>query len=226
MSLSQQCLTLTEWLNNHHNLGGSVHIVHDTISLVGSPESYINDLTDKFAALKLEDIINFMKADTLDNTMAFRDIIEDAAKFAYLKEQIRNNELLFKSQLLHEPWHDRYRVHPGSGRIAAMWDCFPDKPIDTIYIHFDEPGFEIPENSTQLHTATEVLNAVMYTYTNNIDLVIEPAFDLTDRDSEWNPPISTEANWQFLRYSEGKHFISYKEAWREYALDYWISLNS
>lgn len=225
MSQSQNDFsTLNTWFKHHHKLGGSVHLVHDTISLVGSPEQYLTNIYEKFAVLSIEDIINFMSSSLLDNSMPNRDIIEDAAKIFYLKQEIANNNLLFKTQLLHEPWFNRYRAHPGSGRLAALWEMNRYQPIESIYIHFDEEGFEIPENSTIIPSPEALQQEIVYKETANVEFSIEAAMTVTERDDEWTPNIETDKNWQFLRYSEGRFFMGYKEAWRDCALDAWLSL--
>jgi len=216
---------INNWFNNHISLGGSVHIVHDTVSLIGSPEPYLTDIYDRFSKLTFEDVEHFMGSRILDNSMPNRALIEDATKLYYLGEQIKQDKLIFKPQLLHEPWADRYRVHPGSGRIAAMWKCDPIKPIESIYIHFNEDIFTIPQNSTEVRSSQAFLDAITYKATTSIDCTVETALKRTERDTEWDPTIVSTVNWEFIRYSEGKYFLEYKQAWRDYALDLWLLLN-
>ena len=227
MSLSQKnSSTLNNWFKHHHTLGGSVHLVHDTIPLVGSPEPYLNNIINKFKSLPLESIVDFMESDLGDNSMHNRNIIEDAAKIYYLSQEIENNNLLFKTQLLHEPWLDRYRAHPGSGRLASLWQHDPTTPIESIYIHYDEKGFRIPANSNAITSPEALLKEIVYKDTATVEFSVEPAMTLTKRDHEWTPNVETTKDWQFLRYSEGKYFLGYKQAWRDCALDYWLLLNS
>jgi hypothetical protein len=54
---------------------------------------------------------------------------------------------------------------------------------------------------------------------------VETALKRTERDTEWDPTIVSTVNWEFIRYSEGKYFLEYKQAWRDYALDLWLLLN-
>jgi len=226
MSLSpKNYSTVSTWFNRHHNLGGSVHLVTDTIPLIGSPETYLNDIYSRFAQLTFEDVEFFMTQPITDNSMPHRALIEDAAKLYYLEYQARNNNLIFKPQLLHEPWANRYRVHPGSGRIATMWKCDPTTPIESIYIHFNEPSLIIPTASRVLTTPGEFLDAITYSHTDNIDFTVESAFNRTERDAEWKPNITCDIDWEFIRYSEGEYFLGYKRAWRDHALDLWLLLN-
>lgn len=217
---------LERWLANHRRLGGHVFLVHDTYALVGSPEQYVTTLYDSFKKLSFETVNEFVAAGVTDNNMQHRDILEDASKIHYLRGQIRARRLSFRPQLLHEPWHNRWRVHPGSGRYAAMWLENPTDWLWSIYIYFNEPGFKIPECATaiDLHDVSTFIKAITLTE-SNIDFTAHPAFERSDRDTEWHPDIVTDKDWQFLRYSEGKSFLSYKQAWRETALDLWLSLN-
>lgn len=217
---------LERWMENHRKLGGYVFLVHDTYALVGSPEQYVTELYDSFRQLPFETVNEFVAAGVTDNTMQHRDILEDTSKIHYLRQQIRAGKLSFRPQLLHEPWYNRWRVHPGSGRYAAMWLENPTDWLRSIYIYFNEPGFKIPEGATaiDLHNPSTFIKAITLTG-SDIDFTTHTAFERSDRDTEWYPNITTDKNWQFLRYSEGGPFLSYKQAWRETALDLWLSLN-
>lgn len=217
---------LERWLENHCKLGGHVFLVHDTYALVGSPEQYVTDLYDSFRQLPFETVNEFVAAGVTDNTMQHRNILEDASKIHYLRQQIRAGKLSFRPQILHEPWYNRWRVHPGSGRYAAMWLENPTDWLRSIYIYFNEPGFKIPAGVTAIDLQDPDAFIKSITLTNtSIDFTTHPAFERSDRDAEWHPDITTDKPWQFLRYSEGTNFIGYKQAWREIALDLWVDLN-
>lgn len=217
---------LERWMENHRKLGGHVFLVHDTYALVGSPEQYITDLYDRFRQLPFETINEFMAAGVTDNTMQHRDVLEDASKIHYLRQMIRTGKLSFRPQLLHEPWYDRWRVHPGSGRYAAMWLENPTDWLRSIYIYFKESGFRIPDGATaiSLDDPRAFIKAITLNSTD-IDFTVHNAFERSARDTEWHPNITTDKGWQFLRYSEGANFIGYKQAWRDTALDLWLDLN-
>jgi hypothetical protein len=217
---------LDRWMENHRKLGGHVFLVHDTYALVGSPEQYVTNLYDSFRQLSFETVNEFVAAGVTDNTMQHRDILEDASKIHYLRQQIRAGKLAFRPQLLHEPWRNRWRVHPGSGRYAAMWMENPTDWLRSIYIYFNEPGFEMPTGATaiDLRNPAAFINAITLT-ASDIDFTTHTAFERSDRDTEWHPNITTDKDWQFLRYSEGEHFLNYKQAWRDTAVDLWLSLN-
>ena len=217
---------LERWMENHRNLGGQVFLVHDTYALVGSPEQYVTKLYDSFRQLPFETVNEFVAAGVTDNTMQHRDVLEDASKIHYLRQQIRENKLAFRPQLLHEPWYDRWRVHPGSGRYAAMWMENPIDWLRSIYIYFNEPGFKIPEGATAINLyRTEAFIDAISLQATCIDFTTHAAFERSDRDAEWHPNTVTSKPWQFLRYSEGNNFIGYKQAWRETALNLWVDLN-
>jgi hypothetical protein len=215
---------LEQWMENHRKLGGRVFLVHDARALVGSPDQYVTTLYDSFKKLSFETVNEFVAAGVTDNTMPYRDVLEDGSKIHYLRQQIRAHKLAFCPQLLHEPWYGRWRVHPGSGRYAAMWLENPTDWLRSIYIYFNEPGFRIPEGATDLQNPAAFIEAITLT-ASNIDFTTHLAFERSDRDTEWHPNITTDKGWQFLRYSEGEHFLSHKQAWRDTAVDLWLLLN-
>jgi hypothetical protein len=103
--------------------------------LVASPEKYVTELFDAFRSLPFDQVLEFSEAEVTDNGMPDREIMEDASKIHMLRDVYRHNEMLFNLQLLREPWYDRWRVHPGSGRLAAQW-LEGRREIPGIYIHF------------------------------------------------------------------------------------------
>lgn len=105
------------------------------MELVASPEPYITDLFTRFRELTFEQVLAFSEAEVTDNSMLDREVLEDASKIHMLRDVYRKGEMLFNLQLLHEPWYDRWRIHPGSGRLAAQW-LEGRQEIPGVYIHF------------------------------------------------------------------------------------------
>ena len=103
------------WLKNHQNLGGFLASSYVDWDILHSPLHDIVHKLEKFRQVPFEAVLDFSDAGITDNSMEYRDIVEDASKIFYLCEMINYNELIFHPQILHEPWHKRYRVHPGSG---------------------------------------------------------------------------------------------------------------
>lgn len=111
--------TLNNWWINHTRWGGCVFHVEMQWKDVTSPEQYVDSLFKKYKQLPFEDILAFSESDVTDNSMPNREIMEDASKIYMLRDSIRNNNMQFLPQIIHEPWRERYRIHPGSGRAAA-----------------------------------------------------------------------------------------------------------
>jgi len=224
---------ISTWFNNHVELGGSVYRSELTWDFLPSPEDDINNLFDKVKNVDFEDVLAFQEAEITDNSMPYRDVLEDCSKIFYLRDQISNGNLIFNPQILHEPWHDRYRVHPGSGRLAASWlSGVPH--ITCLYTHFDEPGFKIPPASIELRSVDDIIDSILATNDDvTMDIETYTAFPISTsdaqttaiRDSEWEyDNIQTTTPWQFLRYSEGTNFLTYKHEWRSRIIEVWDSL--
>jgi hypothetical protein len=214
---------LNAWWDKHHNLGGTVWSVDADWDIVDSPEHWIDDIYSKYSKLSFEQVLSFSEAEVTDNSMPDREILEEGSKIYYLTNEMKNKKIKHVTQLLHEPWHDRYRVHPGSGRTSALWlNNF--KTFPCIYIHFNEGEFCIPKNSTQLKTKSEFIDATVFQEYTEPQFETYPAtisYKTKMLDSEWT--YVSQAPWEFIRWSEGKKFLNYKKAWRETSIDCWLS---
>ena len=131
---------LRHWYERHTKQGGYVGVSFVDWNFLTHPLKELITLLEKFKKLSLEEVMAFTDTYVTDNAMPNRDTLEDGSKIFYLVNQIEFLELLFHPQILHEPRYDRYRVHPGSGRLQALWLCGYEN-IKTIYTHFDETGF-------------------------------------------------------------------------------------
>ena len=170
--------------------------------------------------------------------MVHRGVLEDVSKIKYLTEAIMSEELIFHPQIIHEPWFNRYRVHPGSGRAIALWLCGFTQ-FKTIYTHFAEPGFKPPGDTIKIDSwkslGTEILvqgNPSPLTSQSRYQVETFQAFPSTvkdmfltsDKDNIWAPDIVTTKPWEFLVYSEGDKFLDYKKEWRMYGYDLYSDL--
>lgn len=226
MTQSQNISVLTDWWEQHHDFGGHVSLVYDRYNLV-SVENYLAELQFQYDQISQEHKEHFLNSDVLDNSMPGRNILEDAAKISMLVHAFKQEQMNFHVQLLQEPWFNRWRVHPGSGRYAALWLCGYLMP-KMIYTHFNEPEFKFPARSLKIQSADQFLQEIQFQTTGDPDFQTYYAFPkdsqdvaLTqERDGEWRPNISTDIPWQFIRYSEGKHFVEYKTHWRKYVMDF------
>ena len=222
------------WLKNHQKLGGFLASSYVDWDLLHSPCKDIVKKLEEYKRIPFECIMEFADATVTDNSMEYRDVMEDISKIFYLCELIQHNELTYNPQILHEPWHNRYRVHPGSGRLMALWLCGYES-IKTIYIHFDEPGFQPPGNCfiikdrataiKEFHTNPQKIRKLhIETYAAFPKLEAE-CIRTQHMDYEWDwNHINTKKFWQFMRFSEGPEFLSYKDMWRSYAIDAWQDL--
>lgn len=113
-----------------------VFYVPNVLELVKSPEQYVVELFDKYKKIPFEQVLEFSEAQVTDNSMPNREVLEDGSKIHMLRHAYRNNDIQFNVQLLHEPWYDRWRVHPGSGRLAALW-LEGAVEIPGVHIHFN-----------------------------------------------------------------------------------------
>jgi hypothetical protein len=224
---------ISTWFNNHVELGGSVYRSELTWDFLPSPEDDINNLFDKVKNVDFEDVLAFQEADVIDNNMPYREILEDSSKIFYLHQQIKQDNLIFNPQIIHEPWHSRYRIHPGSGRLAALW-LANKKTVTCLYTHFNEPMFQLPPNSNKIHNIEGIFDCILST-DEKVEMSIETyeAFPTSEnekahtltRDSEWDwNNIETTREWQFLRYSEGRNFLEYKSNWRSDIVSVWEAL--
>jgi hypothetical protein len=208
-----------------------------TWDFLSSPENDINNLFNKVKNIEFDDILAFQEADVTDNNMPYREILEDSSKIFYLHEQIKQDNLIFNPQIIHEPWHSRYRIHPGSGRLAAFW-LANKKTVTCLYTHFDVPGFKVPPNSIKLKNVGQVIKSMtVHADASDCDIGIDTyqAFPTSikdqkytlEKDSEWHYNIhATTKNWQFLRYSEGDNFLQYKRDWRTNIIELWEYLQN
>ncbi|SVB79281.1 uncharacterized protein METZ01_LOCUS232135, partial [marine metagenome] len=227
------------WLKNHQKLGGFLASSYVDWNLLHSPCKDIVKKLEEYKRIPFECIMEFADAKVTDNSMEYRDVMEDISKIFYLCELIQHNELTYNPQILHEPWHNRYRVHPGSGRLMALWLCGYES-IKTIYIHFDEPGFQPPGDcfiikdrntahqefhiNPQMHGISTRHKLQVETYAAFPKLEAE-CIRTRDYDYEWDwSHIHTNKFWQFMRFSEGGEFLDYKNMWRSYAIDAWQDL--
>ena len=220
---------IDKWWRNHKRFSGEVHLVRADWKLLGSPEKYIDNLFTEYRKLSLEQIMDFVRAEVTDNEMPYREILEDGSKIQYLRKEIQGPGLNFLPSLLHEPWLDRYRIHPGSGRAAAMY-LEGIKEFDCIYIHFEENNFAVPQQHTELDLDLfrEKLNEKKKAYYETYFAFPKTAKDCAvtlnmDREWQWHH-VKTYAPWKFIRWSEGPDFLTYKQNWRNYAIDLWEEL--
>lgn len=233
---SQGFHTLDGWFDHHIKLGGWVGISYLDWNTLHNPLYNVVSMMEQYRALSIEQVEEFCAAAVTDNSSANRDVLEDASKIYYLLGEIMDDNLLFTPQVIHEPWHSRYRIHPGSGRAVALW-LHGVEQFKAIYTHFDEPGFVAPPKTIKLHTTSELQKHISY---NNYNAMIAmfgiesyPAFPKTveqtertaKKDAVWKPENAyTSKDWQFLVYSEGKEFLTHKMRWRGWALDLWEEL--
>lgn len=234
MPVSQNTLKLRRWWNSHHRSGGSVYLIKTDWCNVTHPEKYTTNLYNKFRSIPFENILKFSESEITDNSMPDREVMEDASKIHMLRNKIKNKSLHFLPQLIHEPWYSRYRVHPGSGRAAAMW-LEGIKSLSAIYIHFDEEEFKIPKGDfTQITKISDFEESIIFQKPTLPEYEIYEAFPtlrqqcaLTQNmDFEWHwHYLKNKKSWKFLRYSEGKNFLRHKYEWRSFAIDLWNNLN-
>lgn len=195
-------------------------------------------LLEDFKTLDFDHIDYFANTTVTDNSMQHRSTLEDLSKIAYLVEETESKALMFHPQIIHEPWHNRYRIHPGSGRAIALWLCGYEQ-FKTIYTHFNEdiftpPGHTIKHNNWKTFANEITFNVAHAMFPTIIDVETFHAFPRTEseeektreKDSVWCPPKNyTMHEWKFIVYSEGKNFLDYKRNWRAYAYSLYDELN-
>lgn len=218
-------------------MGGYVAACYVDWNDLHSPQDMVVNLLERFRKLDRQEVLDFIEATLTDNKMPNRDILEDASKIFYLVGEIEHSNLLFNPQILHEPWANRYRVHPGSGRAAALWLCGYER-FKTIYTHFDEPGFKPPGIAVKINNWQEFLkecvtNMVMSPDFIDIDTYYAFPTEATDicktsnMDSVWEyTQMSPMMPWEFIRFSEGSEFLAYKRSWRRAAWALWVELQN
>ena len=228
MTQSQNISVLTDWWDKHHDLGGHVYYDYDRYTLDQCPKPYLEELAYKYSLVTDAEKEQFITSDVMDNSMPNREVMEDAAKIAMLVNAYREEQMNFHVQIIYEPWKDRWRVHPGSGRYVAQWLCGVIM-CKIIYIHFNEPGFKLLTRGIKIRSPEDFVEHIQYQNKQApIDFQTYRAFPTNkkdrewtqDRDSEWNPTIKTKKPWEFIRYSEGDHFLDYKADWRNYVFDF------
>lgn len=221
-----------KWFDTHTLMGGTVKNVTLDWDQITHPGNYVDYLFDTYRALPFEDVLAFSESEVTDNSMPNREVLEDASKIHMLRDAIRNNNLIFTPQLVYEPWYSRWRVHPGSGRAAAMW-LEGYKNINGIYVHFQEPIFKDVDNIGDNIDSNIFLESIYMNKRVQADFEYYHAFPKvavecakTQRmDYEWHwHYVKTYRNWKFVRWSEGKNFLKHKYNWRSYAIDLWHEL--
>jgi len=232
MQTLQTTSTLNNWWDHHGMYGGEVYLVEMPWQDVTHPGEYTDKLFESFRKLDFDDILAFSESNVTDNSMPNREIMEDASKIHMLRDMLQQKRMQFVPQILHEPWYERYRAHPGSGRASAMYlegfQC-----LTGVYIHFDHPDFKIPKNAQRLEFLGDFLWNIKFQTPVQPDFETYEAFPITTQgkaktnkmDSEWKPDFHTATPWEFIRWSEGKNFLEHKYSWRSYAIDLWCSLN-
>ena len=249
----QNNLNLSKWWDVHHRGGGLVFYVPNVLDLVQSPAPYVSELYDRYRQIPFEQVLEFSESVITDNSMPNREVLEDGSKIHMLRHAHRNNDLQFNVQLLHEPWYYRWRVHPGSGRLAALW-LENVKEIPGVYIYFNTEritrhwtdigklahnAFAVSKPTTDsrlLATEQEFLDAIVCQKKTQPEFETYYAFPTKSKDCfktqqmdlEWHWHYTSNQSymeWKFLRWSEGKNFLEHKYHWRSYAIDLWQELN-
>jgi hypothetical protein len=229
-------LKLKDWYDNHNTLGGYVASCYVDWDIVSTPLYEIIRLLEAYKKIDYLEIEEFATSEVTNNNMQNRFVMEDLSKIKYLTEEILADALMFHPQIIHEPWFDRYRVHPGSGRAVALWLC-GFKQFKTIYTHFDEPGFEPPGHTIKLTDWKSLGNELLVTgpstsFRSSYDVETFTAFPTIhedikhteEKDSIWAPNFTSSKPWQFLVYSEGKQFLNFKKEWRSHSYDMYTDL--
>lgn len=216
-------------------MGGYVATCYVDWTTVHNPCQHIVSLLEKYRALAPEQVLQFSDSMVTDNEMPDRDILEDASKIYFLVQQIRVDSLIFVPQIIHEPWHHRYRIHPGSGRAAAIWLSGFER-FRTLYVHFNEPEFSPPGIPLRLLSPEDLIRAALYEPVLDYDYFdfrtyyafpTEPDHiaETQRKDSVWDhTQIQTMMPWEFIRFSEGDSFLTYKSEWRFEAWPMWMEL--
>jgi hypothetical protein len=229
-------IELEEWWERHHSMGGYAALCYVDWNVIHSPLAMLVDLLQKYRALEEHQVLRFAGASIVDNAMPDREIMEDGSKIFHLTNELEANDtLMWIPQVIHEPWYDRYRVHPGSGRLAALWLCGYET-FRTVYTHFDEPGFQPPGKALRLHSPIDLImncRNSSHGFFPYLDIETYYAFPQDDveqcntknMDHEWDySHVDTMMPWEFFRYSEGSNFLNHKQHWRSAAWLFWSEL--
>ena len=216
-------------------MGGYVATCYVDWLTLPSPQEYIADLLTQYRALAPEQVLQFSDSMVTDNEMPYRDLMEDASKIYYLTQQLENEGLIFVPQIIHEPWHDRYRIHPGSGRALAIWLAGYER-FRTIYTHFNEPEFSPPGIALRISSPQDLIRNAMHEPVLDQDFFDFETYyafptDPVDiektvyKDSVWNyDRVQTMMPWEFIRFSEGHSFLTHKGEWRFESWQLWLEL--
>ena len=238
--LSQDYM-LQHWLNDHERKGGYLASSYVNWDILHSPMYEIVRMLEQFRSLPFEQILEFHDSEVTNNGMQDRNVMEDVSKIFYLTECIQYEELKFYPQILHEPWFNRYRVHPGSGRLIALWLCGFES-IKCIYTHFNEPAFIPPgdcfkiSNKYEAYKEFQIMAGVGFSgRPTKLGIETYSAFPKDENDCvrthhydhEWQwKHITTDTDWKFMRFSEGDDFLDHKSSWRSYVIDAWEDLRN
>lgn len=224
----QHHLQIKDWYERHIYLGGYTASCYVDWNIIHNPLNDFVRMLEEFKQVPSEKIAEFMEADVTDNSMHNRNLLEDMSKIGYLVEEVLYETLMFHPQVIHEPWYNRYRIHPGSGRAIAMWLAGVEQ-FKTIYTHFDGMSFVPPGHTIKHNSWKTFANEIVFPATGlstSIDIERFSAFPKNiidynrtkNKDSEWKPDTISDRPWEFIVYSEGKNFLKYKTEWRSYAL--------
>jgi hypothetical protein len=227
---------LLNWWEDHHLMGGYVALCYVDWTVLHPPVDMLVDLLERYRQLDPGVVQSFIRDQVTNNEMPDREILEDGSKIFYLVQELDFDDLMFTPQIIHEPWYQRYRVHPGSGRAAALW-LWGYERFKTVYTHFDEPGFHPPGVAMRIHSPEELFakSVSRSSYFSSVDIQTYYAFPTegfdkctTKRmDSVWEPEhVTTLMPWKFFRYSEGNKFLYYKQDWRRTAWVLWTELQA
>lgn len=223
------------WLNDLENKGGYLASSYVNWNILHSPLHDVVKQLEHFRSLPFEQILEFHESEVTNNEMQDRNVMEDVSKIFYLTECVQYEELRFHPQIIHEPWANRYRVHPGSGRLIALW-LNGYESIKTIYTHFNEPAFIPPGECFKITNKRQAYKEFQFSRQSDL-LSIETysAFPKTkndcvrthhyDHEWEWKH-ITTDTDWKFMRFSEGPEFLEHKSTWRSYIIDAWEDLRN
>lgn len=234
-NMLQHHVDIRDWHLELTAMGGYTASCYVDWNVVHSPMNTVIEMLEELKQVEFRYIEAFAEADITDNSMPYRNLLEDISKIYYLVDEIQYDSLVFHPQILHEPWEDRYRIHPGSGRAIATWLCEYEQ-FRTIYTHFNEPCFKPPGHTIRHADWKDFAKEIMFfdslvgrSFRDiNINIEVYSAFPvhvfeeavMLRKDPNWNPPIARSKPWKFINYSEG-NFLNYKRDWRVYAYTAW-----
>ena len=206
-------IDIKSWWSRHHRAGGKVWRVDYPL------EKHRKDwlsLQDKASTLDPKEWRAFRNASVYDNKMPNRELMEDFCKIAWLRNDFKVNGIKHPVSLLYEKWHNKWRVHPGSGRcVAAASLDWPTIPAVYIDFHWAKPKWE----------GSKIIDKIedfkYYVHNHHFEIYPVNSEYAVERDAEWNLEKlkqfwQTSDAWHFVRWSEGAEFIKYKKQWREF----------